>query len=107
MPCDSLLHNPSLNCIYALGLREVGLNYCAYARELQEQLNSGHSEKKLHTMSDIDIQIEVGDNGAGEHCEDQFMRYGGGAAIGGKVMEDALIRIFFSAYTRFHFALVF
>lgn len=32
-----------------------------------------------------DIEIEVGDNGAGEHCEEQLMRYGGGAALVGEI----------------------
>ena len=31
----------------------------------------------------LDIEIELGDNGAGEHCDDQVMRYGGAAALGG------------------------
>lgn len=35
-------------------------------------------------MSDSNIEIETGHNGAGEHCDDQLMRYGGGAALGGK-----------------------
>lgn len=39
-----------------------------------------------HTMpGSADIEIEVGDNGAGEHCEEQLMRYGGGAALGGEI----------------------
>ena len=31
-----------------------------------------------------DIEIDLGDDGAGEHCEDKLMQYGGGAALGGK-----------------------
>lgn len=31
------------------------------------------------------IEIELGDNGAGEHCEEQLMQYGGGAALGGEL----------------------
>lgn len=39
-----------------------------------------------YTMPDsADIEIEVGDNGAGEHCEEQLMRYGGGAALVGEI----------------------
>ena len=32
-----------------------------------------------------DIEIAVGDDGAGEHCENKLMQYGGGAALGGKL----------------------
>lgn len=31
-----------------------------------------------------EIEVNVGDNGAGDHCDDQLMRYGGGAALGGE-----------------------
>ena len=36
-------------------------------------------------MSDIDI--DLGDNGAGEHCDEQLVHYGGGAALGGKRLD--------------------
>ncbi|CAI8029512.1 hypothetical protein GBAR_LOCUS16765 [Geodia barretti] len=35
-------------------------------------------------MSDKkEIEVELGDNGAGTHCDDQFMRYAGGGAVAG------------------------
>lgn len=34
-----------------------------------------------------EIEIELGENGAGSHCEDKFMRYaGGGAAAGNRCL---------------------
>ena len=43
--------------------------------------------------SNQELEVEAGNNGAGEHCDDQLMRYGGGAAVGGKnSVEEALIR---------------
>ena len=44
-------------------------------------------------MSDKkEIEIELGDNGAGTHCDDQFMRYAGGGAVAGNDSWCAIIR---------------
>ena len=37
-----------------------------------------------------EIEVELGDNGAGSHCDDQFMRYAGGGAAAGPSNPDAL-----------------
>ena len=39
-----------------------------------------------------EIEVELGDNGAGTHCDDQFMRYAGGGAVAGNPIWCALIR---------------
>ena len=51
-------------------------------------------ELRQTKMSDIDI--DLGDNGAGEHCDEQLMHYGGGAALGGKRLDAVRQRLFVS-----------
>ena len=33
-----------------------------------------------------EIEVELGDNGAGTHCDDQFMNYAGGGAVVGNTI---------------------